>query len=462
MNCIYTRRELTVLMLILLFTGANISAEKEAVEKDVQALGGLSGSVVDLEGNGVAGFIFAVQPMLLQDNLLGPEDGFSSASQEPSEGMEPRTVSKVQTDSDGTFIVPNIQPGLVQLSAGPDISLDKFEMLEDMYNSEEFLSMEEMPHELRMLSWREPDKRIYAIQVGKVTFFNAGDPDFSEGLTFAIEPGVTIKNVKVTVKPRLRIRGRVIYPDGTPLADAQGRLDMDQRHEFRPNHGGSTGTDFFTDADGYFVQYMDEPGFYTVSVEYNDITAGVGPFLLKDGVQPEEIVFTLESKPVAVAPPADGIPAPGNIEFRESPTPPPAKSVWIINPTNGHAYKKIQCEDWNDAQRQAVEEGAHLVSINDAAEQHWLQVIFGGPPFWIGLTDVEKEGKWQWDSGEPVTYTNWITHEIHPDRLSDDEKDHVVFTFRQGEWQSVGPGSHFWRMTQRAVIEKDGLVSNVN
>ena len=65
----------------------------------------------------------------------------------------------------------------------------------------------------------------------------------------------------------------------------------------------------------------------------------------------------------------------------------------------------------------------------------------------------------QW---EPVTYTNWITHEIHRDRLSDDEKDYVVLTFRQGEWQSVGPGSPFWRMARQAVIEKDGLVSDID
>jgi len=58
-----------------------------------------------------------------------------------------------------------------------------------------------------------------------------------------------------------------------------------------------------------------------------------------------------------------------------------------------------------------------------------------------------------------VTYTNWVTQPIFPDTLPDTEKDYVVMTFRDGEWQSVGPESHFWRTTRQAIIEKDGLVS---
>ena len=334
MNPIYTRQGLTGLVLFLFVLGADISAETETVETNLSAPGGLSGRVVDLDGNGVTGFIFAIESMQLRDGFLTPQ----------SEERMPYIVA-VSPDSDGAFIANNIQPGLVQLSAGPSIPLDKFETLHDMFSSETFPSAEEMSHELMGVSWHEPDKRIYAIQIGKVTVFNMGDPDFSEGITFAIEPGVTIENLKIIVKPRLRIRGRIIYTDGTPLADAQGRLHLDQRHEFRPNHSGSLGTGFSTDADGYFVQYMDEPGFYTVSMEYNDLSAGAGPFLLKDDVQPDEILFTLGSKQTLVEPPADDIPAPRDIEFREPPTPPPAKSVWVVNPTNGHAYKKIQCED---------------------------------------------------------------------------------------------------------------------
>lgn len=438
MNRTYITPKLLGLALILLFFVTD-------VEVVAEELSGLSGKIVDLEGNALAGFTFAIQPVQLHDGFLEPDREF------------PTSLSKGETDSAGAFAISNIQPGLVQLIALPDTAVDMFEMLDP----ERFPPEGEIPSELMRLGSVESDQEIYSIQVGKVTFFNIGDHPFSPGLTFVLKPGVIIEDIKVTVKSRLRIRGRVIYADGAPLANAEADLTMEQSHEFRPNHGGTYSTNFFTDADGYFTQYPDEPGFYTLSVEYNDLSAGAGPFLLKDGVQPGEIVLTLEGKPDSVERSADNIPIPGDIEFREPPAPPPAKSVWIINPTNGHAYKKITCEDWGDAQRKAVEEGAHLVSINDEAEQHWLEVIFTYKPFWIGLTDVEKEGEWQWDSGEPVTYTNWTTQPTFRDRLPDAEKDYVVLTFVQGKWQSAGPESPLWRMARWAVIEKDGLVSTI-
>lgn len=438
MNRTYLTLNLVALTLTLSFVGTGI----EAAEK----LSGLSGKVVDLDGNAVAGFTFAIQPVQRHDGFLEPEQG------------NPADLPKTETDSVGAFTISDIQPGLIQLIVLPTPLLDAFEM----FDPERFPPEGAIPPELMSRGGLHPDKKIFSIQVGTVTFFNIGDHPFSEGLTFALEPGVMIEDVKVTVKSRLRIRGRVVYADGTPLANAEVDLTMEQSHETRPNHGGTHGTNFFTDAGGYFTEYVEEPGFYTLSVEYNDLSAGAGPFLLKDGVQPEEVVLTLEGKLDPVEPPADNIPVPGNIKFRQPPAPLPAKSVWIINPTNGHAYKKIRCEDWQDAQLKAVAEGAHLVSINDEAEQHWLEVIFTHKPFWIGLTDAEKEGEWQWDSGEPVTYTNWATHPSFPDRLPDAEKDYVVVTFRQGGWQSAGPESPLWRMARWAVIEKDGLVSTID
>lgn len=479
MRRIYTPQKLAVFAaLILLFTTIGVTTAQVPIEQDLQAPSGMSGKVVDLEGKAVAGFRFAIQPMQRQDGQLQPEGEFQPHDQEPPEGMNlpgmPRQPSTGRTDVDGTFTVTGIQPGFIQLSAIPDPPQN----MAEMFDPEEIPEGEQIPPELIHRGPLEPDKKIFSIQIGKVIVFNtAEEPGFFEGITFALEPGATLENVKITVKSRLRIHARIVYADGTPLVNANGRLNIRQRDEFNPQSGGSYGMDYFTDDDGYFTEYMDVPGFYTVSVKYSgpstgkELSAGAGPFLLKDGVQPEELVLTLDGNPVATKPAPGNIEAPGDIEIpaEVKANPPvlpqvrkPAKSVWVVNPANGHAYKKIQCADWHDAQQKAIEEGAHLVSINDEAEQHWLQVIFRVHSAWIGLTDVEKEGEWQWDSGEPVTYTNWTVRPAFPDRLPDTEKDYVVFTFKDGEWQSVGPESHFWRATREAIIEKDGLVSKTS
>ena len=135
--------------------------------------------------------------------------------------------------------------------------------------------------------------------------------------------------------------------------------------------------------------------------------------------------------------------------------------VWAVNPTNGHAYKKIRCSSLDDAKDRAAAEGAHLVVINNKAEQEWLLGLFGNHLYWIGLSDAEKEGQWVWQNGEPLTYTNWgAKHNFPRSTLSPEEKDSAVMTFANGEWHAVGPADLFWRMTKQAILEKANSIDN--
>jgi len=133
-------------------------------------------------------------------------------------------------------------------------------------------------------------------------------------------------------------------------------------------------------------------------------------------------------------------------------------SVVLVNPENGHAYKRIRAKSLADAHAKADADNAYLVTINNKAEQKWLSGAFDNGLYWIGLSDTEKEGRWQWDNGEPLTYTNWGPEDRFPhSALPAEEKDAVVMTFLDGTWHAVGPGDLFWNATGQAILETDNF-----
>ena len=84
----------------------------------------------------------------------------------------------------------------------------------------------------------------------------------------------------------------------------------------------------------------------------------------------------------------------------------------ITNPANGHDYYLLEASTWIAAEAEAIGLGGHLVTINDAAEHDWVySTELGSAHRWIGLTDSAHEGTWEWISGEPVTYTRWLSGE---------------------------------------------------
>ncbi len=359
-----------------------------------EATSTLSGRVVDLEGNPVPGFVLAVE---LSETANGAEQREHIPSLES------------QTDKTGCFSIPKIIPTSVQLVAQTSGYVIQF------------------------------------IKIGTVAIYQHEPPPFG-GIAFTIKPGVHIEKVEVVVKSQMRMRGRIVFADGTTLANARVGIKMRHRYPDGTGHGTSS-TSTGTDDAGYLTQYVDTPALYTVTVNYQGLLATAEPFLLQDGERKDDIVFMFdEDKPIPIDSPSGRVEA----SAEASTSPSAGAGIWVVNPANGHAYKSIHCKSWDDANIQAVVEDAHLVEITDEVEQKWLLEIFGYRPYWIGLTDFAKESEWEWTIGEPVTYTNWALHE--PMDADRGEEDYVVML---GEWSDVGTESVEWQMTRMAIIERD-------
>jgi glucose/arabinose dehydrogenase len=91
---------------------------------------------------------------------------------------------------------------------------------------------------------------------------------------------------------------------------------------------------------------------------------------------------------------------------------------------------------WEEAQAEAASLGGNLVTINDGMEQNWLSDTFGknGEWLWIGLTDKEQEGQFNWVSGQPSNYTNWIVGQ--PDDWQQSQ-DYAYLRYGQ-KWDDAG------------------------
>ena len=232
-----------------------------------------------------------------------------------------------------------------------------------------------------------------------------------------------------------KVQVRVVFADGTPLVNADIHV-LVQRRAFEGRGGGLSRRTMQTDATGYFVETLDgnDDEFYMVGVAYQGHLAKTSPFILHDGQPQVHLLLPLNDNPVR---PDRWRPGRVFATLEAFLEPPP---VWVVNPINGHAYKKVRCHDVMDAMTLAAEEGAYLVSINDKVENVWLQEIqeiFELDSFWIGLSDVAEEGQWVWHSGEPVTYTNWSEREHVKGMGNTEIKDYVISYSGRG-WWTVG------------------------
>ncbi|MDE0687882.1 MAG: lectin-like protein [Candidatus Poribacteria bacterium] len=309
---------------------------------------------------------------------------------------------------------------------------------------------------LTLLPVHAADYEIRSVKIEGISFCLDRHLDYFGGFAFAIEPGADVEGIEIVVRPRMRIRGRVLLADGTPLRNERVSIRVEHRN-IGGGGGGSGGGTRDLDAEGYFVEYVEEPAYYTVSVGYQTQSAESEDLLLKDGERHDKLVLTLDDKPPPKPDPAvAGVPDRKRFEAAWKRD---REGVWAINPENRHAYKRIYCESREEAYTQAVDQGVHLVAINDAAEQAWLLEVFGRENFWIGLTDASKEENPHWDNGESLTYTNWNLSKktVGGEGTGQDGEAHQNYTVLiglTGKWQETHQGSPLARLTERAILEK--------
>ena len=448
-------------VIVVLFTGfaSPCIAEKETAI--------FSGGVVDTDGNPVAGLPVFIAPAEIESHWI--DTLFF-----PNEYSEMR---RANTDANGQFSITNIPQGSVYFGILP-YNIDKrlpndFEEIVDNWVSKVSKDWRKITQAdidafvakgfgMRHTDF-EPDVEMLSLRVQGTTFYSAEDFD---PVVFGIEPGAHIKNAQITVQSRMRIRARVVFINGTPLTNAHLHFRY-HADSVGGRWNRQSGGEIWTDAAGYFVYYFDEKddaARYTFSIEYQGLSVEAAPVELKPGDRLDGLTFTFESEPIS---PKTASQKAETDEPNLSSTPDASpKSTshesWIVNPTNGHAYKRIPCESREDAVAQAEKEKAYLVAINDAKEQAWLTSVFGQECHWIGLSNVQKEGQWQWDSGEPLTYENWLPDDFFSEASDADGRDYAIITFTDGKWYAVGTKSILLRMTAMAILEKDGLISRAS
>jgi hypothetical protein len=145
----------------------------------------------------------------------------------------------------------------------------------------------------------------------------------------------------------------------------------------------------------------------------------------------------------------------------------------VTNPANNHRYIAVNATSWSAAEAYAVQLGAHLVSIGDAAENEFVRASFGtlggtSRRIWIGFNDNATEGTFTWSDGSAASYANWNAGEPNN---ADAGEDVAEFLGGQGTWNDMpdagGGYPHiavieFGGAACRADLNRDGRVDGAD
>ncbi|MDE0314445.1 MAG: carboxypeptidase regulatory-like domain-containing protein [Candidatus Poribacteria bacterium] len=359
----------------------------------------ISGRVMDVQGKPVAGVEIGIRAVELAER-----DSFPRPS---------ATLSGAVTNANGHFSFTNIPSGTTELLLLPE---------------------------------RRSDFEIKTVQIEGLTIY-ATKYNSLRQMPFVVESGEHLKDVEVTVLPRMKIRAQIVFDDGIPLVNALVKLNIQPRMfwDSSARFDGSVKTD----SDGYLAEYVREAATYTVSAEYYNYSTISEPILLKDGEQSDTLILKLIEK----TPTDKSNISETNSRLSSHERWKARQAIWAVNPTNGHAYKTISCKSWYEAVGIAKAENAYLVTINDETEQKWIESLFSQKDYyWIGLRLSEKRE--QWHNQEPVTYTNWGNQKSR-EIPTDKGEVYIAMDAATKKWIGIDARSPFRYLVKKAILEKN-------
>ena len=234
---------LAITICILLGCGETIEIDRAS----------FSGRVVDETGNPVAGLALVIIPCDVDD------DDTDIA------------VYDEETNDTGHFSITGIYPG-----------------------KSHFMLIREYEGGLPL----EPEYQLLSFKIGVLAYYPKDlSPESCTQDTFFIAPDARIENVEVIVQLRMRIRAKIVFADGTPLANKEFDINIRTFDLHSGNVVGGIQGSSQTDAQGYFVQYVDRNSAtgYRVSVEYNGLCATSAEFVLRVGERREDLILKLTS-----------------------------------------------------------------------------------------------------------------------------------------------------------------------
>ncbi len=120
-----------------------------------------------------------------------------------------------------------------------------------------------------------------------------------------------------------------------------------------------------------------------------------------------------------------------------------------ITSYNGHRYQLFDMPmDWNEAEAYCESLGGHLATITSEEEQADLEELLAigtKNAYWLGASDLNYDGNWQWITNEEFSYHNWANQQ--PDRYLKSENSLMIYREANplnkdsgfGQWNDLSP-----------------------